>query len=169
MLSSPTTSKLHTSSGWIDEKRHPLAAQAAERAKAAIPPYIPSRSQPYDFQATTNYQKIFKHNASSFELDVEANLLAKPFCGQLKASGPAKNPLEVTSGSWHKDQQGELFWEPDGCRLRRHASESSSTRSQTVQIMSMAQQSIGWQLTCNWNILQRADSAAPVHAHVHAG
>ena len=96
--------------------------QLQDAAEAAVPPYDSSRSQPYDFQATGNYQKILKYNESTFAHEVDAELLARPFCGKLAASGPAQNPPEFEAGRWYKDQHGEFFWEPNGCRLRRYPS-----------------------------------------------
>ena len=95
------------------------AAAAAAAAADAAPAYRSERSQPYDFQSTGNYQKILKYNTTSFAYEVDAELLARPFCSLLSAAGPGQNPSEFTAGRWYKDHQGEFFWEPNGCRLRR--------------------------------------------------
>lgn len=86
---------------------------------AATSAYDAGRSQPYDFQSTSNYQKILKYNESTFAHEVDEELLSRPFCGLLQASGPAQNPAEFKQGRWYKDHQGEFFWEANGCRLRR--------------------------------------------------
>ncbi len=96
--------------------------QLQDAVAAAVPATEFPRSQPYDFQTTGNYQKILSYNESSFAHEVDAELLARPFCGLLSASGPAQNPAEFGAGRWYKDQHGEFSWEPNGCRLRRSAS-----------------------------------------------
>ena len=77
-----------------------------------------TRSRAYDHSTAPYYSQIEAQPGSFVHPATEA-LQQLPHCN-LSSSDAA-----LTPGKWYKDEDGEYFYEPDACRLRRHSGEAA--------------------------------------------
>lgn len=76
------------------------------------------RSQAYDHSTAPNYVAIEQEPGSYAHVVTEA-LEQLPYCS------PSGIDAALTAGKWYKDVDGEYFFEPEGCRLRRLSGEAA--------------------------------------------
>ena len=77
-----------------------------------------TRSQAYDRNKAKLYSSI-EQQPGSYVHPVTEALKESPYCN---FSG---NDVMLTAGKWYKDEDGEYFFEPEMCRIRRYSAEAA--------------------------------------------